>query len=416
MGIILRWVVCVVALGADLFPAESPTAANVFAALVQRRTTQILWSGEIARIAAGESQAVFTALKVKDPAEPGAIAMGFRLELARPGARRVIHLGGIETRMFTVGALALDRVEPPAAGPGAARHAGSPDFMDGGHGVLLGAHYAQGSETGTVLAIRGEEGWYYFPGKTPQEFAAAFRAGWLALRQHPFAHDEGWNPGPSRGQPPEGPTAVQAQNLHFYLIAVPPTVAPSAPAQPMSESGRGRDGTPQATAFEGVVKAAGARIVSSDEIARIEASGELAIFTALRVHPTFPGAGVVPGIKVELSAKDSWRRAEVFLGAEEIAAELKGIRAIIEGLPRHLELRAQGRIGPGPGYGYFGAAEFRRPSRQLLNVAVYSHRADEAGVGLGAFRGDGGYFHFPGRTVEEVREAIEKGARALGLL
>jgi hypothetical protein len=221
--------------------AEPAQSATVLEALLKRPTTRILWSGEIARITAGESQAVITALKVKDPAEPGAIAMGFRVELSRSGVRREVDLGGIETRMFAVGVIALNRVERPGPGPAAARHAGSPNFTDGEHGLLLGAHYAQGNETGTALAIRGEDGWYHFPGRTPQEFADAFQAGWLELRRHPFAHDEGWNPGPSRGQPPEGPTAVQAKNLHFYLIAVPPApVVPMAQPLPTSRVGDGR--------------------------------------------------------------------------------------------------------------------------------------------------------------------------------
>jgi hypothetical protein len=223
---IIAWALFVVVLVLPGRAAEPARPSMVFEALLKRPTARILWSGEITRIVAGASQAIVTALKVKDSAEPGAIAMGFRVELIRPGVRQELYLGGIETRMFTVGVVALNRVERPGPGPGAVRRAGSPDFTDGEHGVLLGAHYAQGNETGTALAIRGEGGWYHFPGRAPQVFADAFQAGWLELRQHPFAHDEGWNPGPSRGQPPEGPTAVQAKNQHFYLIAVPPAAAP----------------------------------------------------------------------------------------------------------------------------------------------------------------------------------------------
>ena len=66
-------------------------------------------------------------------------------------------------------------------------------------------------------------------------------------------------------------------------------------------------------------------------------------------------------------------------------------------------------------YSYLGAAEFWMPRLQLLNVAAYRFKAEENGVALGAFRNDGGYFHFPGRTVAEVRQVIEKGAQVLGL-
>lgn len=403
-------------LGVVAEAADVAKPATAFEALLRRPTTQVLWSGEIVRIPAGESLAVITALKVKDPAEWGAIGMGFRVELTRGGVRREIHLGGIETRMFTIGVLMLNRVARPAPGQAEARYAGSPDFMDGEYGLLLGAHYARANETGAALAVRGDEGWYHFPGRKPQEFADAFQRGWRELGQHAFAHDEGWNPGPSRGQPPEGPTAVQGQNLNFYLIAVPPTRAPATPPPPSALPGQsdgGRGGAQSPTTFAENVAGPGARIASSEEIARLEAGGALALFTALRIQPAAPGAAIVPGIKVELSEQDSWVRAEVFLGAEEIAIERQGLRGIIEGLPRHLEMRAAGRLGSG--FGYFGAAEFWMPRLPLLNVAYYSRPADETGVALGAFRGDTAYYHFPGKTTEEVQQVIEKGARLLGL-
>jgi hypothetical protein len=287
--------------------------------------------------------------------------------------------------------------------------------MDREYGLLLGAHYALGNETGAALAIRGEDGWYHFPGRTPQEFADAFRRGWLELRPHAFAHDEGFNPGPSRGQAPGEPAGVQAQNLNFYLIAVPPARVPAAPVTPptpSSQSGGGRSGAQPPTSAENVV-GPGARVASSEEIARLEAGGALAVFTALQIQPAMPGAAIVSGIKVELREQDSWVRTEVFLGAEEVAIERKGIRGIIEGLPRHLEMRAEGRLGSG--IGYFGAAEFWRPTLPLLNVAYYSRPSDGAGVALGAFHGDTRYYHFPGRTIEELQQVIEKGARMLGL-
>ena len=101
---------------------QKPTTA--LEALLKRPTTQVLWSVEVAAIASVDSLAVLTALKLKDPAEPGAIAMGFRLDLFRPGApRRELYLGGgIESRMFTIGLRGLDRVRAPDSASGGASY------------------------------------------------------------------------------------------------------------------------------------------------------------------------------------------------------------------------------------------------------------------------------------------------------
>jgi hypothetical protein len=380
--------------------------ATVFAELYRRPTTQVLWAGEIARIAAGESLAVITALKLKDPARPGAIGMGFRLELSRTGSavRREIYLGGIETRMFTVGVVMLERVGPSGAAPAANGYATSPEFLDGERGLLLGAHYLEANERGAALGLRGEEDWLRFPGRTLQDFAAAFQAGWKELGKRPFAHDEGWNPGPSRYQP-TNPIGVQDRSLNFYLIETPPVSRPpvDGPGQSPGAGSSDRPGSlPDASVFAWA------------EVGRLEAGGARAVVSVVRPRPNGPAEGRRPGVRIQLSQEDSWQRDTIDLGPAELAVEFKGIKAIIEGWPRHLELMAARRINPPSGYSYFGAAEFWRPSLELLNVAAFQRGNDESGVALASFTSGNGYYHFPGKSADDLLQVLEKAARELG--